>query len=88
MGGGSGGGFKGTKGSHKNSRADKDAHLYGKPGQVIRNGYKEATIGKDGRAILERHHTNHGFPKHHTNPHDHEIQWSQNGNPIYVKEKR
>ena len=82
MGGGAGSGFSGTKGSRKG----KDSHLYGKPGQVKRNGYKETTIGKDGRATRERHHTDHGYPKQHTNPHDHKIDWDSQGHPKFKKD--
>ena len=80
MGGGFGSGFRGTKGSHK------DARLYGKPGQVNRDGSSETLIGPDGRAFRERHHTDHGYPKDHTNPHDHVIEWGNDGNPIFEKD--
>jgi len=43
----------------------------------------ETKIGSDGRAIKERHHTDHGHPKHHTNPHDHDIRWTPDGNPDF-----
>ena len=46
--------------------------------------YKTGTLeGPDGRAIKERHWTDHGKPKYHTNPHDHNISWDANGNPIF-----
>jgi len=81
MGGGYGSksGFSGTEGG----RASKNWRLYGSPGQINRDGYKETHIGPDGRAEWERHHTDHGNPKIHTNPHDHIIGWDENGNPIF-----
>lgn len=42
-----------------------------------RGGYnRETKIGEDGRAIKERHYTDKPNPKYHTNPHDHNIDWS------------
>lgn len=63
MGGGAGGNFGNTKGSFERSRSYKDRHLYGKPGQIKRSGYKETHIGPDGRATKEIHHTDHGNTK-------------------------
>jgi len=38
------------------------------------NGEKfETKIGDDGRAIKERHYSDHQKPWAHTNPHDHDI---------------
>ncbi|KGG79954.1 hypothetical protein Y919_08895 [Caloranaerobacter azorensis H53214] len=56
--------------------------LRGKPNSINKDGYAETKIGPDGRAIKERHHTDHGNPKYHTNPHDHEIKW-ENGKPRF-----
>ena len=86
MGGGAGGGF-GKTFQNKNSKSNKDSRLYGKPGQVKRSGYKETTIGSDGRAIREKHNTDHGNPKYHNNPHYHKIEWDNNGNPIFKNEE-
>ena len=33
---------------------------------------------KNGKAVAERHLTDHNQPAHHTNPHDHNIDWSKN----------
>ena len=85
MGGGAGGGFSGTRGKRSGSSSRKIGRLYGKPGQIKRNGYIETTIGSDGRATKETHKTDHGFPKYHTNPHDHKIEWDKDGNPIFKK---
>ena len=57
----------------------------GKPGEmketIDKNGERRLTkIGKDGKAVKERHFSNHKRPDKHTNPHDHEINWS-NGYP-------
>ena len=83
MGAGAGGNFGRTKG--RTSKSKKDGHLYGKPGQIKRSGYKETYIGPDGRATKEIHHTDHGNPKNHTNPHEHIIRWDEKGNPIFNK---
>ncbi len=87
MGGGHGGNFGRTSGSSRKSKSNKDDHLYGRPGEIKRTGYKETHIGQDGRAYKEIHHTDHGMPKHHTNPHTHSVGWDQFGNPIFTKSK-
>ena len=87
MGAGRAGNFGRTKGSFKRSKSKKDGHLYGKPGQIKRSGYKETQIGSDGRATKEIHHTDHGNAKNHTNPHEHIIRWDKDGNPIFEKNK-
>ena len=61
-------------------KKEDDRRFLGEPGQikisVMKNGEKYATkIGKDGRAIKERHYTDHNKPWAHTNPHDHNIKW-------------
>lgn len=33
---------------------------------------------KNGKAVAERHYTDHNKPAHHTDPHDHTIDWSRN----------
>ncbi len=58
----------------------EDERLIGKPGEIKitydKSGYKRETkIGDDGRAVLERHHTDHNQPWAHSNPHDHKINW-------------
>lgn len=40
-------------------------------------------IGKDGRAVRERHLTDHGKPKLFSNPHAHKITWCASGVPIF-----
>lgn len=87
MGAGAGGDFGNTKGSFKQSKSKKDSHLYGKPGQKKKSGYKETYIGPDGRAAREIHYTDHGNPKRHTNPHEHTIRWDDDGNPIFERKK-
>ena len=32
--------------------------------------------------------TDHGKPKHHTNPHDHDISWVSDGNPVFSDPKK
>ena len=65
---------------------NEDAKRFlGKPGEmketIDKNGERRLTkIGKDGKAVKERHFSNHKRPDKHTNPHDHEINWS-NGYP-------
>lgn len=65
---------------------NEDAKRFlGKPGEiketVDKNGERRLTkIGKNGKAEKERHFSDHKRPDKHTNPHDHEIDWS-NGYP-------
>lgn len=63
-------------------KSDKD-RLTGEPGDINKSKNKETKIGEDGRANKERHHTDHGNPKVHTNPHDHDINWDESGNPDF-----
>jgi len=66
-----------------------DGRFLGEPGEIKKtimwDGEKRSTkIGADGRAIAERHWTDHKQPRVHSNPHDHIIDWS-NGYPNFVK---
>lgn len=70
-----------------------DARFLGQPGEIKytiatnKHGvrYQRATrIGKDGKADLERHYTNHENEKVHSNPHDHRITWDK-GFPYFEK---
>nr|WP_319487803.1 DUF4417 domain-containing protein [uncultured Caproiciproducens sp.] len=70
----------------------EDERFLGEPGE-IRTTYigksktkYETKIGKDGRAIRERHYTDRPNPKYHSNPHDHEVDWSK-GFPDLVNQK-
>ena len=59
----------------------EDERLVGKPGEIKvtykKDGTKvETKIGEDGRAVSERHHTEHSPNGVHSNPHDHKINWS------------
>ena len=58
----------------------EDERLIGKPGEIKVTFNKDGTrvetkIGPDGRAVAERHYTDHNQPKFHSNPHDHHINW-------------
>ena len=57
-----------------------DGRYIGVPGEIKRTfkgGYwVDTKIGDDGRAIMERHYTDHNQPWAHTNPHDHPIHWN------------
>ncbi len=76
---------KGTGSAHggkwrPNPNKPEDERYLGNPGEVkqttMRNGEQyETKIGRDGRAEMERHHTDHGKPWAHTNPHDHVVEW-------------
>ena len=68
---------------NNDSVKNKDERLTGEPGEIKREGYKETFIGPDGRAIREKHWTDHGNSKKPTNPHEHEILWDVNGNPVF-----
>ncbi|WP_312644327.1 DUF4417 domain-containing protein [Hydrogenoanaerobacterium sp.] len=65
-----------------------DQRFLGKPGEkkitFTKNGEKfETKIGDNGKAVKERHYTDHNKPWAHTNPHDHNIDWdSERGNPL------
>lgn len=74
----------------------EDARFLGEPGEIkttmMRSGDIYRTkIGPDGRAIRERHETNHHRPDKHSIPHDHEIHWDNPdehpvpGSPINYK---
>ena len=64
-----------------NPKKPEDQRFLGKPGEIkttYKNGYRVDTkIGEDGRAVMERHYTDHKQPKAHTDPHDHPILWSK-----------
>ena len=73
----------------------EDERFFGEPGEIKvttipgkKGGYTALTkIGDDGRAVRERHLTDHGFPHDHSNPHDHEISFDPNdGHPLWVKQ--
>ena len=62
-----------------NPNKPQDQRFLGRPGEIkttYKNGYRVDTkIGEDGRAVTERHYTDHNKPWAHTNPHDHSIHW-------------
>lgn len=68
-----------------NPNKPQDERFKGKPGETkettMPNGDKYKTkIGDDGKATKERHETDHNRPDKHSDPHDHDIDWS-NGYP-------
>ena len=69
-------------------KKETDKRYLGQPGEIkitYVSGYKVATkIGEDGRAVRERHFTDHNRGHTgHTNPHDHIINWDPDrGNPL------
>ena len=70
----------------------EDYRLIGKPGEIkisyAKDGTKiETKIGEDGRAVAERHYTDHKQPWAHSNPHDHKISWEypRYGIPNFIK---
>lgn len=69
----------------------EDERLIGESGDVKQSFAKkgeliETHIGLDGTADYETHHTDHGFPKYHDNPHIHEIYWDERGPHLGNKE--
>ena len=65
-----------------------EAIIREEPGEIKRsgkNGQNETKIGEDGRAVRERHHSDHGTPNIHSKPHNHDIRWNENGKPEYSK---
>ena len=67
----------------KNDNENKDSRFKGEPGEIIKTGDKETHIGDNGLADKERHWTDHGNPKHHTIPHDHDIGWNEDGKIVW-----
>lgn len=59
-----------------------DQRFVGEPGEIkvwekSSGEIYRTKIGENGRATVERHESNHNQPLAHTNPHDHEIDWSR-----------
>lgn len=70
--------------SPKNKEAER---FLGKPGEVIetfdKNGERMLTkIGRNGKAVKERHYSNHNKGHKHSNPHYHNIDWND-GHPNF-----
>lgn len=75
-----------------------DKRFLGEPGSTNRSrvktkqgGYdRDTKIGNDGKATRERHYSDHNRGDKHTNPHDHDIDWSAGvpkpGSPINYPE--
>lgn len=62
----------------------EDERFWGNPGDInyshtTKGDLIETKIGENGKACLEIHHTDHGFPAHHSNPHQHPITWDESG---------
>ena len=62
----------------------EDERFLGTPGEIkpsltTKGEDIQTHIGPDGKADYEIHHTDHGFPKYHENPHRHEITWDERG---------
>ena len=61
----------------------EDERFFGMPGEIKRTwiptkrgGYlAETKIGNDGKATIDRHHTDHERPWAHSNPHDQQVSW-------------
>ena len=76
------GGGSAYGGEWKPSKPD-DGRFIGEPGSINRTtdrsgNLRETMIGADGRAVKERHYSDHGSPKQHSIPHDHNISWEGN----------
>ncbi len=67
---------------------NEDAKRFlGEPGEVIetfdKNGERMLTkIGRNGKAVKERHYSDHNKGHKHSNPHDHNIDWND-GQPNF-----
>ena len=62
----------------------QDEKFIGKSGEIKQSYTKrgelyETHIGPDGKADYEIHHSDHGFPKSHDIPHQHNIFWDEQG---------
>lgn len=61
---------------------DKESERFlGEPGEIIetvdKNGERRQTkIGRNGKAVKERHYSDHKKGHKHSNPHDHNIDWN------------
>ena len=78
------GGGSAYGGEIKPSKNQRMSDSGGEPGETkytytAKGELIETLIGPDGKAYLEIHHTNHGFPKYHEVPHQHSIIWDQSG---------
>jgi len=64
---------------------EADERFLGEPNSI--NHYDtekyeiDTKIGESGRAEMERHYTDHGYPKYHSSPHDHIINYNSDGSP-------
>lgn len=64
-------------------KTPEDQRFFGEPGEIKivwkrgkKGGYEVQTlIGNDGKAIVDRHITDHDTPKKHSKVHDHFISW-------------
>jgi len=74
---------KGAQQEDNKSSNEKDSRLKGEPGEIKKSKNKETHIGPNGRADRERHWSDHGNPKKHTIPHDHNISWNSDGDPNF-----
>ena len=68
---------------------EEDKRLLGTPNTIGKYTKANGEVylqkyNNDGKAIKERHLTNHNQPWAHTNPHDHIITWEQ-GFPLFAK---
>jgi hypothetical protein len=73
----------------------EEERFFGEPGEIKhtfkptkKGGYWiDTKIGDDGRAVKERHYTDHDRPKYHSNPHDNLIGWNvDDGSPEWLGE--
>ncbi|MBQ7653517.1 MAG: DUF4417 domain-containing protein [Clostridia bacterium] len=73
-------------------KKESDKRFLGEPGELKytfietnMGGYwVDTKIGPDGRATMERQFSDHGNPRFHSNPHDHQISWDKKiGYPIW-----
>ena len=79
-----------------NPKKPNDWKFLGNPGDINQTYNKhgelyETHIGPDGKADYEIHHSDHGNPGEHVNPHAHEIIWTPTGpsfNPMDMPLKR
>jgi len=83
-----GGKLGGTYGKSTGSKSNNRDKLYGRPGDIkvttsTKGDKYETKIGPDGKAVVERHNTDHGHLRRHSNPHDHTITWDENNDPQY-----
>lgn len=73
-------------GGQRKPKKPGDERFWGHPTDINttydqRGNRIDTKIGNNGRAVKERHYADHGYPKYHSNPHDHLLAYKPDGSP-------